>query len=371
MRILRMIAFSLSICSVPILASPGAHGPNGEHLDQKSNKVSGDLGRQADGSVLMPMKHQALLAVKTQFVAETTAQKHIRLDAIAKPHPDGYAKIQSSSDGRLDAPEVGIRPSGTKVNAGDILGFIRYQDTAYELASQNSELIAIRNQIVQTHRDVSRLKKLGDLASKQGLEQLETELLSLRQQAGALQTGLEKPEVLIAPISGLLINHGVSKGQWVEAGESLFEIISADQRLIEASTSDTSLPSMLVTAKVNSQPSLSLNYIGHSPTLVNGLVHLNFELQHGNESHHLMINQNLSIQVQVNETLKGIVLPENAVVLSQNNLPQVWIKLSAERFLPQPIKYERLQPGFVLITQGLWADNRVVIEGASLLNQVR
>ncbi|KZN67265.1 efflux RND transporter periplasmic adaptor subunit [Pseudoalteromonas luteoviolacea] len=371
MRILCVIVLFLGVVSIPTLASPGAHGPNGEHLDQKSNKVSGELGRQADGSVLMPMKHQALLAIKTQFVAETTAQKHISLDAIAKPHPDGYAKIQSSSDGRLDAPEVGIRASGTKVNAGDILGFIRYQDTAYELASQNSELIAIRNQIAQTHRDVSRLKKLGDLASKQALEQLETELLSLRQQAGALQTGLEKPEVLIAPISGLLINHGVSKGQWVEAGETLFEIISPDQRLIEASTNDTSLSSKLISAKVNAHPNISLNYIGHSPLLVNGLVHLNFELQNGSENHHLMINQNLSIQVQVNETLKGIVLPENAVVQNQNNLPQVWIKLSAERFLPQLVKYERLQPGLVLITQGLGADNRVVIEGASLLNQVR
>ncbi|WP_348772457.1 efflux RND transporter periplasmic adaptor subunit [Pseudoalteromonas luteoviolacea] len=371
MRLLRTIALSLSMCSLTILASPGAHGPNGEHLEQKQNKASGDLGRQADGSVRMPMKHQALLGIRTQFVVETTAKKHVRLDAIAKPHPDGYAKIQSSSDGRLDAPEAGILPSGTRVHAGDILGLIRYQDTAYELASQNSELIAIRNQIAQTHRDVSRLKKLGDLASKQALEQLETELLSFRQQAAALQEGLEKPEVLIAPISGLLVNHMVSRGQWVEAGERLFEIISADKLLIEASTSDPSLPNRLESAEVMTRPDLSLRYVGHSPQLVNGLVHLNFELQHSSDKTDVLINQDLSVQVQINELLKGIVVPASAVVLSQNNLPQVWIKLSAERFLPQPIKYEHLQPGFVLITQGLGADNRVVIEGASLLNQVR
>jgi hypothetical protein len=58
-------------------------------------------------------------------------------------------------------------------------------------------------------------------------------------------------------------------------------------------------------------------------------------------------------------------------VLSANNLPQVWIKLSAERFLPQIVEYEELEPGFVVITKGLGTDNRVVVEGSSLLNQVR
>lgn len=365
------VLFSLSLCSLSVLASPGAHGPNGEHLDQKPNKVEGALGKQADGSVIMPMKHQALLNVRTQFVRESEVKKQVRLDAIVKPHPDGYAKIQSSSDGRLDAPQTGIHPTGAKVQAGDVLGLIRYQDTAYELASQTSELIAIRNRIDQTNRDVERLKKLGDLASKQALEQLETELLSLQQQAQALQKGLEKPEVLIAPISGVLINHTVSRGQWVEAGEALFEIIAPEQFLVEASTRDFALTQQLTSAKVVEQPDISLNYLGFSPELVNGLVHLNFELSQGQDNTNLFINQSISIQAPIDEKRKGIVIPADAVVLSQNNLPQVWIKLSAERFLPQLIRYQHLEPGLVLVTEGLGADNRVVVDGASLLNQVR
>ncbi|KZN56923.1 hypothetical protein N474_09895 [Pseudoalteromonas luteoviolacea CPMOR-2] len=371
MKLRNFLALSLSICSLYTIASPGAHGPNGEHLEQSSNKAIDTLGRQSDGSVVLPMKHQALLSITTLFATETSAPRHTQLDAVVKPHPDGYAKIQSSSDGRLDAPPAGIRPSGSKVKAGDILGLIRYQDTAYELASQTSELIAIRNRIAQTQRDVARLKTLGDLASKQTLEQLETELLSLEQQAKTLQQGLERPEYLVAPISGMLINRDASRGQWVEAGEPIFEIISNKQLLIEASTSDTQLSSQLVTAKVVQSPNVSLNYIGHAPRQVNGLIHMNFELADNTENSGLFINQNISLRVQVNEQHKGIVLPADAIVLSRNNLPQVWIKLSAERFLPQLVQYEPLQPGFVLITSGLGADNRVVIEGASLLNQVR
>jgi len=59
------------------------------------------------------------------------------------------------------------------------------------------------------------------------------------------------------------------------------------------------------------------------------------------------------------------------VVSSSQNLPQVWIKLSAERFLPQIVRYMPLNDTEVLITAGLGADNRVVVQGANLLNQIR
>ncbi|MCF2856091.1 HlyD family efflux transporter periplasmic adaptor subunit [Pseudoalteromonas sp. SMS1] len=371
MKFYRSLILPLGLYSLTALAAPGAHGPNGEHLAQSSNKASGAMGRQSNGIVFLPMHHQALLSIKTQFVTDTHAQRHTQLDAVVKHHPDGYAKIQSSSDGRLDASSEGIRPSGSRVQAGDILGLIRYQDTAYEFASQTSELIAIRNQISQTQRDVIRLKTLGELASKQGLEQLETELFSLKQQANALQSGLEKPEFLIAPISGVLINHDASRGQWVEAGETIFEIISPNQYVIEATTSHHQLSLQVSAANIEEQPNLSLNYIGHAPKQVNGLTLLNFELADDTHESNLFVDQRVSLRVQTNETRRGIILPEDAIVLSQNNLPQVWIKLSAEQFLPQLIQYESLQPGFVLVTQGLGAGNRVVVEGASLLNQVR
>lgn len=381
------LLLSLSLLSSSLFASPGAHGPNGEHLDQNTNKVAGGPGRQADGSVIMPMKHQALLNITTQFVVESEATRHIRLDGLVKPHPKGYAKVQPSSDGRLDAPKDGLLTSGSEVKVGDILGYIRYQDTAYELASQTSELIVIRNQIQQNYRDVARLKKLGDLASKQQLEQLETQLSSLKQQEQALQQGLEKPEALIAPISGVLVNHSVSTGQWVEAGETLFEIVATDKFLIEATTNEIDLINKLGEAHIETSnkrdAGVVLSYLGHSPQVINGLIHVNFETVSTSKESlpkvSLLLNQNVTVKAPLlmrdkeksEDTIKGIVLPAKAVVLSSNNLPQVWIKVSAERFLPQIVEYKELEPGVVLITNGLGSDNRVVVEGTSLLNQVR
>ncbi|GAB5381588.1 MAG: hypothetical protein Alis3KO_07880 [Aliiglaciecola sp.] len=370
-KFLSLSLLSASLISATLFASPGAHGPNGEHLDQKASKGNGEFGRQADGSVLMPMKHQALLNIRTQFAEASTAVKHVQFHGIVKPHPDGFAIIQPSSDGRLDAPEQGMYTSGTSVKAGDVLGYIRYQYTAFDLATQSSELVAVRNQIEQTYRDTERLRKLGDLASKHRLEQLETQLKIFKQQEKVLQQGIEKSEALIAPIDGVLVNKSVSRGQWVEAGKTLFEIVSPSRFVVEATTSNASLLSQLTTAQITQLPDVTLNYTGASPELVNGLIHANFESLNNAEIPNIQINKPVTLQAPVKEPVEGIVLPAEAVVLSANNLPQVWIKLSAERFLPQIVEFEELEPGVVVITNGLGADNRVVVEGSSLLNQVR
>ena len=370
MRLTYSFIAALSFFSSVLMASPGAHGPNGEHLDQNT-KTNGEIGRQADGSVIMPMKHQALLNIKTQFATINTAKKHVRLEGLVRPHPDGYAIIQPSSDGRVDATELGLPTSGTRVKAGDVLGYIRYQYTAFDLASQTSELVEVSNQIEQTNRDVKRLTRLGDLASKQKLEQLQTELRILQQQEQVLQRGLEKSEALIAPISGTLINNSVTRGQWVEAGKTLFEIVSPSKVIVEAATSDFDLLDKLTVASVVQVPNLELNYLGYSPKTVNGLAHANFESQTSDKAAHLLLDQTITLQAPIAQEVQGIVLPATAVVLSANNLPQVWIKVSAERFLPQIVEYQPLEPGVVVITKGLGAHNRVVVKGTSLLNQVR
>ena len=68
---------------------------------------------------------------------------------------------------------------------------------------------------------------------------------------------------------------------------------------------------------------------------------------------------------------KGIVLPAEALVKSANGESVVWIKTGAERFLAQPVQARPLDAKTVLVVQGLAPDNRVVVQGASLLNQIR
>ena len=354
------------------IASPGAHGPNGEHLTNTDTTLVTGLGRQADGSVLIPMPHQALLGIRTQFVTNQSVKGSVTLAGVVRAHPEGQALVQPSSDGRFEAPDSGVIATGEKVLAGQILGYVRYQDTAFDLASQTSQLLAVRSQIMQTKRDVKRLRDLGELASKQALEQLETSLKILVEQEAVLQQGLEKPEPLITPISGVLINHRARRGRWVEAGTTLFEVVASKLRHIEALTNDSSILTQLNTAKIKEYPELDLHYHGYAPQLNAGMVTVHFGLEIPTDSASLLlIDQPVTVFAELESTLEGIVLPSDAIVTNSANLPIVWIKVSAEGFLPQIVKYREFSPGKVLITQGLGADNRVVTSSTSLLNQVR
>ena len=359
--------------SLAVSAAPGAHGPDGEHLAEAAPTQSNGIGRQADGSVQMPMADQRQLGILTQLAQSSTAAQYVQLDAVVRHHPSGRALVQPSSDGRLDAPPGGLPVSGQRVKAGDLLGYIRYQDTAYELASQNSELIALRSDAEQVLRDIRRLEALGDLAPKQQLEQLQTQLQRLGQQEQLLQQGLEKPEVLLAPMSGIVHSENISRGQWVEAGTTLFEIIEPAKLLIEAATANVHLAADIDSAVVEHAPDISLQFLGNAARLKQGQIPLYFEpvLSDMAVSAPLMLEQPVRLRARLKQQQQGIVLPAEAVVRNNANMALVWIKLSAERFLPQQVQYKLLDPEHVLIVQGLGVDNRVVVQGASLLNQVR
>jgi hypothetical protein len=85
----------------------------------------------------------------------------------------------------------------------------------------------------------------------------------------------------------------------------------------------------------------------------------------------LAIGQPVTVIVVLNERIQGVVLPAQAVVRNPANEPIVWIKSGAERFIPQPVQYRPLDANTVVVTQGLGSDNRVVVQGAPLIAQIR
>ena len=83
------------------------------------------------------------------------------------------------------------------------------------------------------------------------------------------------------------------------------------------------------------------------------------------------MGQPVTVLARLKTTVKGIVLPSEAVVRNPNNETIVWIKSGAERFIAQPVEYQALNAREVVITKGLADENRVVISGTNLINQIR
>ena len=64
-------------------------------------------------------------------------------------------------------------------------------------------------------------------------------------------------------------------------------------------------------------------------------------------------------------------VPATALVKNPSNETILWVKRSPELFEPRAIRYQPLDGARVAVTQGLAPGDRVVVQGAPLLNQVR
>ena len=114
--------------------------------------------------------------------------------------------------------------------------------------------------------------------------------------------------------------------------------------------------------------------IGPASTRRDGLIPLRFKvsLSEGAEGGlPLVVGQPVTVVARMRDTSKGVVLPREALVRNAANEPIVWIKSGAERYLPQPVQARTLDARSVVVTEGLGEDNRVVVQGAALIAQIR
>jgi multidrug efflux pump subunit AcrA (membrane-fusion protein) len=69
--------------------------------------------------------------------------------------------------------------------------------------------------------------------------------------------------------------------------------------------------------------------------------------------------------------VKGVPLPAGALVKSPSNEDIVWVKEGPEHYSPRPVRLEPLDGASVMVVAGLKPGERVVVQAAPLLNQVR
>jgi cobalt-zinc-cadmium efflux system membrane fusion protein len=64
-------------------------------------------------------------------------------------------------------------------------------------------------------------------------------------------------------------------------------------------------------------------------------------------------------------------VPTSAVVKNASNQDMVWVHTGAETFVPRTVRVAPLTGSTMSVTNGVKAGDRVVSQGAPLINQVR
>ena len=377
-RMLHVLGLTAITCIVAMLppsavAAPGAHGPNGEHLDAPTAINASGLMRLPDGSVNVPMLAQRRLGIRTQLTPETQAAATIELSGRVVVDPNASGRVQAIHGGRIEAGPRGLPVAGQAVRQGEVLAYVTHHAEPYALANQQAQLAELRSGRELAAQRVQRLQSLEGTVPRKEIEAARAELQSLTAREKSIGASLAAREALLAPVSGVIARADATKGQVVEAREVLFEVIDPARVLVEATTADPSLPARTGQAHLQGVPGVKLQLIGAARSLRDGVLPMTFRAvpEQSGKALPLAVGQPVTVVASLTEQVKGFVLPAQAVVRNSANEPVVWIKSGAERYIPQPVQYRSLDAATVVVTQGLGADNRVVVQGAPLIAQIR
>lgn len=357
-----------------VLAAPGAHGPNGEHLDAPaSGSPTSGLARLPDGSVQVPMLAQRRLGIRTAIALESEAAVTIELPGRVVVDPNASGRAQAVHGGRVMPGPRGLPVAGQAVRKGEVLVHVQHHAEPYAQAAQQSQLAELRSGRALAAQRVQRLEALEGTVPRKDVEAARAELQSLSTRERVIGASISTRESLVAPVSGVIARADAVAGQIVEARDVLFEVIDPTRVLVEATTPDPALAARVQAASLQGTPGVKLTFLGAARSLRDGVLPLTFRAEASKASMALplAVGQPVTVLASSMDHVKGFVLPAAAVARNAANEPIVWIKSGAERYIAQPVQFRPLDSGTVVVTQGLGADNRVVVQGASLIAQIR
>lgn len=353
------------------VAAPGAHGPDGEHLDAPGASVGASgLARLPDGSVNIPKASQRRMNVRTEMSVLRPVAATLELPAVIVTDPNAGGRVQTLHGGRVEAAERGLAVVGQRVRRGDVLGYVRFEGDPYAHSAQRVQAADLRARRQLAEQRAVRLAALEGSVARKDIEAAQTEARALAEQERSQALALGAREALRAPVSGVVARADVVMGQVVEPREVLFEIVDPARLLVEAHVADPSLPARVGAATLKESAAAQLTWVGAGAVLREGRLPLRFAVRSA-QPLPLAVGQPVSLMVQLKEQVQGVVLPARAVVRNPANEPVVWIRAGAHRFIAQPVQFQRLDAERVVITQGLGVDNRVVVDGATLIAQIR
>lgn len=365
-----LFALALAVlASSPLLAHEGHdHGDEKAALPNLGNTPQ----RQPDGVVFLPKAAQRLIGVRTLPVSAGEHPRGLELNGRVIVDPRHGGQVNSMQAGRIDAPADGLPLPGSKVRKGAVLAWLTPASGQIERAGQAAQLAELKAAHALAERRLARLQELADTVPAREIDAAQSELGSLAARIAAIGGGLSGREALRAPLSGVVAAVHAVPGQMVAAGETVFEIVDPDSLHVEALSYAVLPVADIVGASVAAGgDSLALDFLGAGQRLREQALPLLFGRRGDGLGLRLPLGQPLSVQVELRGQVRGWAVPRQAVVRSPANEAMVWVKTAPERFTPKAIRSEVLDGARVLVVDGLADGDRVVVEGASLINQIR
>lgn len=372
MRAARRLLGAFAAASAACAASAALAHDGDDHDRAAPSSLAADAPqRLPDGAILLPKASQRQLQVRTLVAQLDRHARAVELPGRVAIDPSAGGRVQAALAGRVEPGPGGLPVIGQKVVRGQWLATVRPTIDPLERAAREAQLVELRAARDLAQRRLVRLRELADTVPRKEIDAAESEAASLGARVAALSDGLSRPQRLHAPVSGVLASAGALAGAVVEPGALLFEIVDPTRLLIEATTRDPALAAQVQAGSIAlAGETVPLEFVGAGAVLREQALPLVFRAR-GQALSRLAVGQPLAVSVRLRAPAQGVALPLDALVRSAAGEPVVWVKTQAERFEPRRVRTQPLDAARLLVTDGLAGGERVVVQGAALLAQVR
>lgn len=377
-----LLAITLTLCAA--FAPTAWAGPGHDHGDVPPAATGNGPRRLPDGSVFLPKPSQRQMGVRTLPVELAPLARTTTLPGRVVMDPAAGGKVQALLAGRLQPGPKGLPQLGQAVQRGEVLAYVEPATGTLERAGQQAQLAELRASHALAAKRLARLHDLADTVPRKDIEAAESEVASLQARIGAVGGGLQARDALVAPVSGVIASANAVAGQVVDARELVFEVVNPQRLQVEALAYDPALAADVAGAAIAvGGHSLPLRFLGAARSLREQALPLLFTpaapaapdpAKAGAASASLAgvaVGQTLEVHVQHRTQLQGLRVPSTALAKNPANETIVWVKTAAEQFAPRVVTAAPLDGSSVAVTAGLAAGDRVAVQGANLINQVR
>lgn len=355
----------------PAISGPGHSGDEGHaHGPEASEGASDSPRRLPDGSVFLPKPTQRLIEVRTQYVEQQTVRRAVRLPGRVIANPHRVAIVQSIVDGRIAPVNGRFAHVGQQVRAGEVLGHIQPVMAEIDRSDVEQRAGQLDQEIALAENRVAQFKRFDTFPAER-IRTAEIELENLVRRRSTLAKRSIVSEPLVAPIDGVIVSAQATIGQVVSPRDILFQVVHPQVLWVEAlahESIDTSTLGVSQAIAHAAEPAV-LKFVASSPALAQHATSIRFEMT--SNPARFDIGRQVTVVVETGKEFIGIVVPRAAVVQAPNGQYVVFKHVEPERFEPKPVRFVDIDGDRVLLAAGVEIGEKIAVQSASLINQIR
>ncbi len=359
----------LVIGSTVAFAGPGHdHGPS-----SAASPAGNGPARQPDGSIFLPKPSQRLLEIRTRILEPETTTRTVRFVGRIVANPNRSGVVQSTIQGRFIPPADGLALIGSRVKAGDPMGSVAPSFISKDASDMTQTLGELDQQIALARTKLARQESLlrSNVVATAVVDEIRIQLEGYLKRRQELLAARIQPEELRAPVEGVITASRVVAGQVVAQSDVLFTIVDPTSLMVEALAFDQSNGDEIngATSVTGDNVQSRLRFVGRSRSLQQQYSVISFEVL--DPSPALNVGTPVTIVGRAGAPVTGIIIPRSAIAQAPNGQMVVFRHKEPETFEPKAIRFEPFDSATVLVLAGVERGDKIVVQGAQLINQVR